>query len=74
MGFRYTALAQAQRLGLSGWIGNRADGSVEGLASGTQDQLEKFHAWLQRGPPASRVARVDWSEADAPSGTGFTIR
>lgn len=74
VGFRYSALAQARRLGLTGWIGNRADGVVEGLASGAQDKLEQFRTWLQRGPPAARVQRVEWQASDEPAGAGFEIR
>ncbi len=74
VGFRYSALAQARRLGLSGWVGNRADGAVEGVASGARDQLEIFRAWLQRGPPAARVESLEWSEAAEPATAGFVIR
>lgn len=74
MGFRYSALAQAQRLGLSGWIGNRADGAVEGVASGAADRLDAFRAWLQHGPRMARVERVEWSESAEPSAAGFVIR
>lgn len=74
VGFRYSAQAQARRLGLSGWVANRADGAVEGLASGPADRLEAFRGWLQRGPPAARVERVDWEQAGEPPGAGFLIR
>ena len=74
VGFRYTALAQAQRLGLSGWVGNRADGAVEGIAGGAPDKLDAFRAWLTRGPPAARVASVEWTASDEPAGAGFLIR
>ena len=74
VGFRYTALAQARRLGLTGWIGNRADGAVEGLAAGAPAQLDAFRAWLGRGPPAARVENVEWSESAEPAGPGFDIK
>lgn len=74
VGFRYSALAQAQRLGLSGWVANRADGAVEGLASGPADRLEAFRAWLQQGPAAARVERVDWEQVGDAPGAGFLIR
>jgi len=73
VGYRYSAVAQARRLGLSGWIGNRADGAVEGIASGAQDQLERFRAWLQRGPPAARVEGVEWVASAESAGPGFEI-
>jgi acylphosphatase len=74
VGFRYTALAQARRLGLAGWVGNRADGAVEGMASGTDEALGRFREWLQRGPPAARVERVEWQASEVPAGAGFEIR
>jgi acylphosphatase len=74
VGFRYTAVAQARRFGLSGWIGNRADGAVEGIAGGAPEELDAFRAWLTRGPPAARVAAVEWTESDEPTGVGFTIQ
>lgn len=74
VGFRYSAQAQARRLGLSGWIGNRDDGCVEGLACGSAGNLDAFRSWLQRGPPMARVEAVEWVQAaDAPEGV-FEIR
>ncbi|MGQ0585883.1 MAG: acylphosphatase [Gammaproteobacteria bacterium] len=75
VGFRYTAVAQARRHGVSGWIGNRADGAVEGLAGGAApEKLEAFREWLGRGPPFARVERVEWTESAEPVGVGFEIR
>lgn len=74
VGFRYTALAQARRLGLAGWVGNREDGAVEGVAGGADEALARFRAWLERGPPAARVEHVEWQAGDAPAGPGFEIR
>ena len=74
VGFRYSAASQARRLGLSGWVANRADGAVEGVASGADATLAQFHDWLRRGPPAARVQGVEWSASDAPDAGGFEIR
>ena len=74
VGFRYSALAQARRLGVSGWIGNRADGAVEGLACGAPESLEAFKAWLRRGPQLARVENVEWSESAEAPAEGFEIR
>lgn len=74
VGFRYSALAQAQRLGLDGWVRNRADGAVEGLARGEAGALEAFRAWLQRGPGAARVEQLQWDATDETAGGGFSIR
>jgi acylphosphatase len=74
VGFRYAAMAQARRLGLTGWVANRSDGSVEGVAAGDDDALGRFREWLQRGPPAARVRGVEWHTSEAPLEAGFEIR
>lgn len=74
VGFRYSAMAQARRLGLTGWVANLPDGSVEGVAAGPDEALAQFHDWLRRGPPAARVKAVAWDGAQAPLENGFEIR
>lgn len=75
VGFRWSAVSQAQRLGLAGWVRNRADGAVEGVAHGTPEALAQWRDWLGRGPPGARVAQVEWIEAgEPPDGNGFVIR
>jgi len=74
VGFRFSAVAQARRWRLSGWIANRSDGAVEGLASGEADELAALRAWLERGPPAARVETVEWTESAERAGPGFTIQ
>ena len=75
VGFRYSAMARARSLGLDGWVRNREDGSVEGVARGAPEALQQMRAWLQRGPPAARVERVSWDEdAGEEAGAGFSVR
>jgi acylphosphatase len=57
--FRASTQREAKRLGLSGWVKNRADGSVEVLAEGEEDAIRELHGWAQKGPSAARVDRVD---------------
>lgn len=57
--FRASTQREARRLGISGWVKNRSDGSVEILAEGEEDQLKELIAWANRGPSAARVERVD---------------
>jgi acylphosphatase len=72
--FRQSTVQQAQALGLSGWVRNRADGAVEGIASGTPEALEKLRAWLQQGPPAAKVTSLDWTAAEEAAPAGFELR
>ena len=57
--FRNTAVAEAQRLGLTGRVWNQGDGAVGCVAEGDAAALERFGAWLGRGPRSARVESVD---------------
>ena len=59
VGFRWSAVREARRLGVRGTVSNRGDGSVEVTAEGRPAALEALLAWLRRGPPGSRVSDVD---------------
>lgn len=72
--FRQSTREQAERLGLSGWVRNRDDGRVEGLACGDAVALEALRAWLQRGPVAARVDAVDWTASTEVPAVGFEVR
>ena len=56
VGFRYALRDEARRLGLSGWVRNCADGSVEALLQGDDKSVAALVAWARRGP---RLAQVD---------------
>jgi acylphosphatase len=60
--FRASTQREARRLGLTGWVKNRADGGVEILAEGEEDSLRKLGMWAERGPSAARVddVQVRW--------------
>ncbi len=60
--FRYYALREATRLGLTGWIRNRPDGSVELEAQGDADAVASLVAWAESGPPHGWVADVTTSD------------
>ena len=73
--FRQSTVERARALALAGWVRNREDGAVEGIASGEPSALAQLRAWLGHGPATARVERVEWSEgADEPVGSGFIIR
>lgn len=57
--FRASTAREAARLGLRGHAINLADGRVEVLAVGPAPAVAELGRWLQRGPPAARVTRVD---------------
>jgi acylphosphatase len=65
VGFRYFLMREAQRLGLRGWVRNRDDGTVEFVAEGRRQDLERLRQAAERGPRMAEVERVDvqWSAA-----------
>ncbi len=59
VGFRYSARAKAKTLGVTGWIRNDMDGSVEIECEGPSSAVRAFRAWLDHGPPGARVLSVE---------------
>ena len=55
VGFRWFVRERARRLGLSGWVRNLPDGSVEVVAVGDDAQIELLKGELRRGPPGAVV-------------------
>jgi acylphosphatase len=70
--FRDWAIEAARAIGVSGWVRNRADGSVEAYAIGEPDLVERFTDRLREGSPAARVDRIDAREAALQPVDGFT--
>jgi acylphosphatase len=74
VGFRMYMQREAQRLGVSGWVRNRQDGSVEAIVHGEPDIVEALIAWARHGPPSARVTHVDETAADEGTYEGFEQR
>jgi acylphosphatase len=72
--YRAATQATARRLGLSGWVRNRDDGTVELVACGEEAALAELEAWLWRGPPAARVRAVEPEPASDPGLDDFELR
>lgn len=64
VGYRDWAMAMGQRLGLSGWVRNRVDGSVEALVVGDDDAVGKMIEACRRGPTLAKVDAVDVEPVD----------
>lgn len=73
--FRDYAQKEARGLGLSGWVRNRPDGSVEAVLEGETEKVEQMLAWLHIGSPQAEVREVQVTE-EQPLGdkTAFAIR
>jgi len=63
VGYRAYMRIEANRLGVTGWVRNRAEGTVEATIHGSPEDVSKLLDWIRRGPPAARVTSVQVSEA-----------
>ncbi|MBN1202397.1 MAG: acylphosphatase [Anaerolineae bacterium] len=73
--FRANTQREAVRRGLTGWVRNCWDGTVEVIAEGPRRTLEQFEQYLHRGPLAATVERVDVTYGNATGEfSGFHIR
>lgn len=59
VGFRDALIERATVLGLTGWVRNRRDGTVEALLQGATRAVESAIDWARVGPPAARVTGLD---------------
>jgi acylphosphatase len=59
VGYRQSCIEQAQALGLTGWVRNRLDGSVEAVLQGPVDRLDRMSRWMRHSVPGARVDRLD---------------
>ena len=75
VGFRYFTQDAARREGLHGFVRNNDDGTVEAVAEGESESLERFERAIRRGPSRSRVENVLIDEiVPIAATTGFEIR
>jgi acylphosphatase len=58
VGYRYSMVMAAQRLGITGWVRNRRDGSVEAMISGTAEGVAAMIDWARHGPSGAEVEHV----------------
>jgi acylphosphatase len=64
VGYRATMARQARILGVTGWVRNRYDGSVEALVAGGEVEIAQMIRWAHDGPSGAQVAQVDIGEAE----------
>jgi acylphosphatase len=70
VGYRASMIDEARRLGVSGWVRNRRDGTVEAVVDGDAQAVAAIIAWARRGPPGAHVTGVAVEESDG-SFSGF---
>ncbi len=75
VGFRWSAVEEARRLRLTGWVRNTLEGGVEAVVEGERAVVDRFLEWCHRGP---RMAHVDAVREREEAATGefesFEIR
>ncbi len=59
VGFRYWAVRESAAFGVTGYVRNLYDGSVEAVLEGPRDDVTDFEGVLRHGPPYGRIRRVD---------------
>jgi acylphosphatase len=76
VGYRDFVRGEADARGLTGWVRNRRDGTVEAMVSGAADAVDELIAACWRGPPGARVAdiQIEPAPGDADLRAGFAIR
>ena len=73
--FRANTRKQSRRRGLTGWVENLEDGSVEAIIEGPRDKVEEVVDWAHEGPPRANVEDLDveWEEPTGEFGE-FEVR
>ncbi|WP_127472919.1 acylphosphatase [Microbacterium sulfonylureivorans] len=74
VGYRYTMRMVAREAGVTGWVRNRRDGTVEAEVEGDDGQVDEVLAWMAEGPPGSRVAEATVTDAPPAGDRSFEVR
>ena len=75
VGFRFFVERIADQIGVTGYVRNVSDGTVEVIASGSDEQLKELIDRIREGPSVARVTSVDLRWLDGPiEHKSFSIR
>ena len=66
IGYREACVRRARVLGITGWVRNRMDESVEAMLQGSSEQLAEMCNWLRDGMPAAIVDKLEVTEVQRP--------
>ena len=71
--FRDTCQREARRRGVTGWVANRADGSVEAVFQGDPADVDALLVWAADGPPRAVVTGLEVTDEKPQAETGFRV-
>ena len=71
--FRDTCRREARKAGVTGWVRNRPDGTVEALFEGSEEDVELMLDWVRHGPPYADVERVEIHHEEPTGQSGFAV-
>lgn len=71
--FRAEAQDRARSLGLSGWVRNNLDGTVEAVFEGDRERVESMVEWCRRGPSGAVVENVEVAWEEPRGEAGFSV-
>lgn len=72
--FRESTRERARAHGVSGWVANRPDGTVEAVLEGPPEAVDRVVRFCETGPPRARVERVEVTEEEPEGLSGFSVR
>ena len=72
--FRDSCRREAQARGVTGWVANRSDGTVEAVFEGEEASVAQCVAWCRHGPPRALVTGIDVTEEHPVGEPSFRIR
>jgi acylphosphatase len=72
--YRARTKEQADRIGVKGWVANRADGAVEAHLEGPEELVDRLIRWMELGPPLARVEKINETAVAPERCNGFEIR
>jgi len=72
--FRAWTRDKANELGVTGWVRNNPDGSVDGHLQGDKLAVQQLVDWLHQGPPSAQVTAVDVEVVEPDGSNGFEVR
>jgi acylphosphatase len=72
--FRAETRDRARSLGITGWVSNEPDGSVQAVFEGERERVESMVDWCRRGPGGAEVEDVDVAWEEPQNENGFSVR